>query len=90
MQTTTTHHIDASTPVSGYILDVNGKRVMYLQIGENSERSTFILFDPTFLDRLSNEADRLCREYVEGERLVIGGTSAVTLPPVFHDGPDKA
>jgi hypothetical protein len=31
---------------------------------DRMDRMTFIVNDPVFLDKLSNEADRLCREFV--------------------------
>lgn len=66
MQTSTTHYVDATTPVRAYILEVgeDKRRVMYLEVGALADRATFIFYAPEFLDRLSNEADRLCREFV--------------------------
>lgn len=65
MKTSTYSVVDASTPVEGTILYVEGQgRVMYLTIGTGSERLTIQPRDAAFLDKLSNEADRLCREFV--------------------------
>ena len=68
MKTHTVLFIDKDTPVSGRISTVNDRRVMYLNIGDSPYGTTIILEEPEFLDKLSNEADRLCREFVEDYR----------------------
>ena len=56
---------DQSTPVEGTILNVEGQGpTMYLTIGTGAYRLTLQPRDAAFLDKLSNEADRLCREFV--------------------------
>ena len=65
MKTSTYITVDENTPVEGTILYVEGQgRKMFLTIGDGSGRCTFQPDDPAFLDKLSNEADRLCREFV--------------------------
>ena len=65
MKTSTYITVDENTPVEGTILYVEGQgRKMFLTIGEGSGRCTFQPDDPAFLDKLSNEAERLCREFV--------------------------
>ena len=57
-------HPTSKVTVNGYISDVNGDRVMFLRIAERFEDLTIIVRDPAFLDKPSNEAERLCREFV--------------------------
>lgn len=65
MKTSTYITVDENTPVKGTILNVEGQgRVMYLTVGKGGGRLTIQPRDPAFLDKLSNEADRLCREFV--------------------------
>ena len=65
MKTSTYIEVDEHTRVEGTILDVPGVGLrMYLTIGTGSERCTLQPSDPAFLDKLANEADRLCREFV--------------------------
>ncbi len=90
MKTSTYSVVDENTPVEGSILYIEGQGlVMYLTIGEGSTRLTIQPRDAAFLDKLSNEADRLCREFV-GD--VPGGqatlTSAVTREPVNFTFPE--
>lgn len=93
MQTTTTVHVTNETNVYGEILTTSdGRRFMSLVIGEapfGGTNISLLINDPAFLDRLSNEADRLCREFV-GD--VPGGqatlTSAVTREPVNFTFPE--
>ena len=90
MKTSTYSVVDENTPVEGSILYIEGQgRVMYLTIGTGSERCTLQPSDPAFLDKLANEAERLCREFV-GD--VPGGqatlTSAVTREPVNFTFPE--
>ena len=64
MHTDTTVHAKLDTPVFGYTLPVCGKTVGYLKVGTDENYVTFIITDPAFLDKLANEAERLCREIV--------------------------
>lgn len=66
MQTTTTLHIEKSTEVKGYILDVAGLgRTMYLEVDGGGNRVCFIVGKNTdLLDKLANEAERLTREFI--------------------------
>lgn len=68
MQTGTTHYVNNETEVSACILEVgeDKRRVMYLTVGPQWSpcRATFIIDGTDFLDKLSNEAERLVREYV--------------------------
>lgn len=66
MQTTTTLHIEKSTEVRGYILDVAGLgRTMYLEVVGGGNRVCFIVGKNTdLLDKLANEAERLTREFI--------------------------
>ena len=65
MKTSTYTTVYASTPVEGSILIVGDQgRVMYLTIGNGAERLTIQPRDAAFLDKLANEAERLCREFV--------------------------
>lgn len=88
MQTSTYSEVEADTRVEGSILIVgtDARREMYLTVGEGSSRNTFHVVDPIFLDRLSNEAERLCREFV-------GDIPPLEpLPPAvaLHGGPEIA
>ena len=91
MKTSQNLYVDGTDKVRGYILEVGvtRRRVAYLEVGESPYTVTFMLDDPAFLDKLSNEADRLCREFV-GD--VPGGqatlTSAVTREPVNFTFPE--
>ena len=90
MKTSTYIEVDEHTRVEGTILDVPGVGLrMYLTIGTGSERCTLQPSDPAFLDKLANEAERLCREFV-GD--VPGGqatlTSAITREPVNFTFPE--
>ena len=66
MKTSQNLYVDGTDKVRGYILEVGvtRRRVAYLEVGESPYTVTFMLDDPAFLDKLSNEADRLCREFV--------------------------
>ena len=68
MQTTTTVHVTSETRAYGEILTHSeGKRFMSLVIGEAPYGGTsvaLLITDPAFLDKLANEAERLCREFV--------------------------
>jgi hypothetical protein len=56
---------EADTKIVGSILpDGRGGRIMYLTFGEGSTRISFHVNDTMFLDKLANEAERLCREFV--------------------------
>lgn len=59
-----TVHAKFDTPVTGYTLPVSEKTVGYLKIGTDENHVLFIITDPTFLDKLTNEGERLCREFV--------------------------
>jgi hypothetical protein len=68
MQTGTTHYVNDQTEVTAEILEVgeDKRRVMYLTVGPkwSAGRATFIIDGAMFLDKLSNEAERLVREYI--------------------------
>jgi len=68
VHTNSTAYAYKDTKVTGYILDVEGQgKTAYLQVGNDDGRITFILMgkDSTdFLDKLSNEAERLTREFI--------------------------
>ena len=67
MHSTTNFHVNGSTRVNGEILVVPGSgRVMFFTVegADRMDRMTFIVNDPVFLDKLANEAERLCREFV--------------------------
>ena len=64
MQTHCYSEAEADTKIEGYILDSASGRHIYLTFGEGSTRVTLHVNDTAFLDKLANEAERLCREYV--------------------------
>jgi hypothetical protein len=67
MRTNSTFHVNASCTVTSRILDVAGVgRTPYLEVhaADGYAKLVFVVSDPVFLDKLSNEADRLCREFV--------------------------
>lgn len=64
MHTYTTIHPTFAAEVGGYVSPVNDVPVAFLVITEGAQSVTIITRDPAFLDKLSNEAERLCREFV--------------------------
>lgn len=68
MHTTVTLHVNAKTRAFGSILTTgSGDRFMRLTVGEEKYAGTrveFLISDPEFLDYISNEGERLCREFV--------------------------
>ena len=87
MQTTTTLHIEKSTEVKGYILDVAGLgRTMYLEVDGGGNRVCFIVGkNADLLDKLANEAERLTREFI-GDVLPL---EPLGLGDTEHDEGDK-
>lgn len=64
MHTSTTIHPTFAAEVGGYVSPVNDVPVAFLVITEGAQSVTMIVRDPAFLDKLANEAERLCRELV--------------------------
>ena len=66
--TTTTAHCDETTRAFGEILtSSDGSRFMVFRIGAARYGDTgvdFIIRTPELLDKIANEAERLCREFV--------------------------
>jgi len=91
IRTTSYVHLPANTRVTGMIrTQTNGDRYMVLDLSAQGVGDvTFFIHDPEFLDKLANEAERLCREFV-GD--VPGGqatlTSAITREPVNFTFPE--
>ena len=88
MNTTTTVHCTEETRVFGEVMTLSdGKRFMALRISADRWGGTgvdLLLTDPALLDKLSNEAERLCREF-------IGDVPPLEpLPVELHGGPEVA
>lgn len=83
MNTSHNLFVTGKDKVRGFILEVPNtkRRVMYLEIGESPYAVTFMP-DPEFLDKLANEAERLCREFVgdvpQPERISYAAIGGVT------------